>query len=234
VDDWQIDPQPPCWPIQALSRRNVGIEDPRITYLPELGRYAVVYTAYTREGPGVALALTEDFRRFERYGVIMPPKTKMRLCCLIVLAEMGFGPSPGSSPERIFGCPIRPICAIGRHKLMLESRRGGWWDANKIGLSPPSSRPKRLLMIYHGVRQTRPARCTGWGSPSLTSTHRSVASSAVMSGFFGPEAPYEQRGTLATSCSPAASPLPRRRHDHLYYGAADSSIASRPQCSRSP
>jgi len=25
----------------------------------------------------------------------------------------------------------------GRHKLMLEARRGAWWDANKIGLSPP-------------------------------------------------------------------------------------------------
>ena len=53
-----------------------GIEDPRITYLPELNKYAVVYTAYTRDGPGVALALTEDFRRFERYGVIMPPEDK--------------------------------------------------------------------------------------------------------------------------------------------------------------
>ena len=41
-----------------------GIEDPRITYVPELGKYAVVYTAYSRAGPGVALALTEDFHRF--------------------------------------------------------------------------------------------------------------------------------------------------------------------------
>lgn len=25
----------------------------------------------------------------------------------------------------------------GSHKLMMEARRGSWWDANKIGLSPP-------------------------------------------------------------------------------------------------
>ena len=25
----------------------------------------------------------------------------------------------------------------GEHKLVLAARRGSWWDANKIGLSPP-------------------------------------------------------------------------------------------------
>jgi predicted GH43/DUF377 family glycosyl hydrolase len=39
----------------------VGIEDPRITFVDELGKYAVTYTAFSREGPGVALALTTDF-----------------------------------------------------------------------------------------------------------------------------------------------------------------------------
>src|SRR5262245_24075406 len=40
-----------------------------------------------------------------------------------------------------------------------EARRGGWWDANKIGLSPtPIETPQGWLVIYHGVRQT-PARC---------------------------------------------------------------------------
>ena len=58
-----------------------GIEDPRITYLPELKKYAVVYTAFTRDGPGVALALTEDFHAFERFGVIMRRKTRTRRSC---------------------------------------------------------------------------------------------------------------------------------------------------------
>jgi len=30
-----------------------GIEDPRITYVPELKKYAVVHTPYTGDGPGV-------------------------------------------------------------------------------------------------------------------------------------------------------------------------------------
>lgn len=32
---------------------------------PTLGRYVVAYPAFSRGGPGVALALTEDFRHFE-------------------------------------------------------------------------------------------------------------------------------------------------------------------------
>ena len=53
-----------------------GIEDPRITFVEELGRYVIAYTAFSRGGPGVALALTDDFTRFERLGVVMPPDDK--------------------------------------------------------------------------------------------------------------------------------------------------------------
>ena len=44
--------------------------------MPELGRYAVTYVAYGRGGPGVSLALTEDFRTFERIGMVLPPEDK--------------------------------------------------------------------------------------------------------------------------------------------------------------
>jgi predicted GH43/DUF377 family glycosyl hydrolase len=46
-----------------------GIEDPRITFVEELDRYVVAYTAFSRGGPGVALALTDDFHHFERLGL---------------------------------------------------------------------------------------------------------------------------------------------------------------------
>lgn len=36
----------------------------------------------------------------------------------------------------------------------MGARLGGWWDANKIGLSPPLIQmPEGWLMIYPGVRQ---------------------------------------------------------------------------------
>src|SRR5262249_59553305 len=43
----------------------------------------------------------------------------------------------------------------GGHRMILEARRGGWWDANKIGLSPPPiETPDGWLALYHGVRRT--------------------------------------------------------------------------------
>src|SRR6476660_8657518 len=61
VDDWQIDRKPTLLPDpKHVPEELWGIEDPRITYVGELKKYAVVYTAYSRVGPSVALALTED------------------------------------------------------------------------------------------------------------------------------------------------------------------------------
>ena len=48
---------------------------------------------------------------------------------------------------------------LGDHCVVLEARRGAWWDANKIGLSPqPIETPEGWLIIYHGVRNT-PGGC---------------------------------------------------------------------------
>ena len=77
VDGWKIDPAPTMSPDPSNHSEELwGIEDPRITFVPEIGKYAVAYTAYSRGGPGVALALTEDFRTFERYGLVMQPDDK--------------------------------------------------------------------------------------------------------------------------------------------------------------
>ena len=77
VDGWSVDKEPTLFPMpEKFPEETWGLEDPRITWVPELERYAVVYTAYSTGGPCVALALTEEFRYFERLGVTMPPPDK--------------------------------------------------------------------------------------------------------------------------------------------------------------
>ena len=77
IDDWQVDSEPTLFADpEHFPEELWGVEDPRITFLSELGKFAVVYTAYSRGGPGVALALTEDFRSFDHCGLIMPPENK--------------------------------------------------------------------------------------------------------------------------------------------------------------
>ncbi len=44
--------------------------------MPEFEQYGFAYTSYSRGGPGVSLALTKDFRAYEKLGVIMPPDDK--------------------------------------------------------------------------------------------------------------------------------------------------------------
>ena len=144
--DWLIDPQPTLLADpKHFPEEMWGIEDPRITYLPELSKYAVVYTAYTREGPGVALALTEDFRSFERFGVIMPPEDKdAALLPHRIGGRWALIHRPVSSPRAHMWMSYSPdLRHWGGHKLMMEARRGAWWDANKIGLSPRPSKPRR-------------------------------------------------------------------------------------------
>src|SRR5260370_14579135 len=77
VDAWQIDHKPTLLPdVERYPEELWGIEDPRITYVPELKQYAIAYTSYSRGGPGVSLALTKDFRAYERLGVVMSPDDK--------------------------------------------------------------------------------------------------------------------------------------------------------------
>ncbi len=46
-----------------------GCEDPRVTYVEPLQRYIMSYTAFSPEGPRIALALSEDLFHWERLGL---------------------------------------------------------------------------------------------------------------------------------------------------------------------
>jgi predicted GH43/DUF377 family glycosyl hydrolase len=107
VDGWRVDPQPTLMPDPEHFPEEIwGIEDPRVTYLPELSQYAVVFTAFTHDGPGVALATTEDFHKFKRYGIIMPPEDKD---ATLLPHRIDGRWALIHRPERICGYLTRPI-----------------------------------------------------------------------------------------------------------------------------
>lgn len=47
---------------------NAGVEDPRVTWIPALGRHVMTYVAYGPLGPRTALAVSEDLRTWTRLG----------------------------------------------------------------------------------------------------------------------------------------------------------------------
>ena len=230
MDNWRIETRPTLNPDAANFPEEVwGIEDPRITYLDELGKYAVVYTAFSRDGPGVALALTRDFHTFERYGVIMSPEDKdAALLPHRIDGQWALIHRPVSGPRAHMWLSFSPdLRHWGDHKLILEARRGSWWDANKIGLaSPPIETPRGWLVIYHGVRQTASGSIYRLGLAlfDLQAPERCIRRSNQW--IFGPQEIYEQRGDVDNVVFPCGSTiLPDGDTVHLYYGAADTSIA---------
>ncbi len=230
IDNWRIDAEPtlPASP-RDFPEEIWGIEDPRITFVPELEQYAVAYTSFARGGPGVSLALTKDFRTFERFGVVMPPEDK----------------DAALLPRRIAGrwaLIHRPMTALGAHmwisyspdlrhwgshKIILEARRGGWWDANKIGLcSPPIETERGWLMIYHGVRQTASGSIYRLGLALFDLERPEVCLQRGDSWVFGPETSYERGGDVKDVVFPCGQTIGADGDTiNVYYGAADSSIA---------
>jgi len=230
IDGWRIDAEPTLMASPPKFPEEIwGIEDPRITYVPELERYAVAYTSFARGGPGVSLALTKDFRSFERYGVIMPPEDK----------------DAALLPRRIgnrWALIHRPVTTLGAHmwisyspdlrhwgshKVMLQARRGGWWDANKIGLcSPPIETDKGWLVIYHGVRNTASGSIYRLGLALFDLERPEICLQRGDSWMFGPEAPYERGGDVSDVVFPCGQTIGADGDTiYLYYGAADSCMA---------
>jgi len=230
IDGWHIDAQPTLTASPIEYPEEIwGIEDPRITYVPELKQYAIAYTSYARGGPGVSLALTQDFKSFERYGVIMPPEDK----------------DAALLPRRIGGVWAmihRPVTTLGahmwisyspdlrhwgRHRIMLAARRVGWWDANKIGLcSPPIETARGWLTIYHGVRQTASGSIYRLGLALFDLDKPDLCLQRGDSWVFWPEAPYERGGDVNDVVFPCGQTIGADGDTiHLYYGAADSYVA---------
>ena len=230
VDAWVLDPEPTFRSDPDRYPEELwGIEDPRITFVEELGKYAIAYTAFSKGGPGVALALTEDFRSFERYGLIMQPDDKdAALLPRRIGGNFALLHRPvGASGAHIWISYSNDLWHWGSHKLVLAARKGGWWDADRVGLSPPLiETPRGWLMIYHGVRQTAAGGLyrVGLALFALDTPERCLARSDEW--IFGPEAPYERDGDVDNVVFPCGYTIDADGDTlNLYYGAADTSIA---------
>ena len=231
VTDWRIDPAPTLVPDPERHPEEIwGIEDPRIVWVPELGRYAVTYTAYSEAGPGVALALTADFRSFERMGMAQPPEDKdaalfpRRFRGRWVMIHR---PVSGSYVGHMWLSYSPDLRHWGGYQLLLEARRGAWWDAGKIGLSPPPiETPEGWLVIYHGVRHTAAGAIYRVGLALLDLDDPSRCLLRGDQWVFGPRAPYEMVGDVADVVFPCGATLEDDGDTlRLYYGGADTVVA---------
>jgi len=226
---WEIDKTRGLQPRTDLEHEQWGIEDPRITRIGD--EYYVVYVGFSAFGPLVSLAKTKDFYHWEHAGVLQPPEDK----------DAALFPTTFEGRWALIHRPVPAMAGLGNHmwlsfsldlhywgdaRVLLAARRGGHWDANKIGLGPPPLLTKDgWLLCYHGVRDTASGSIYRLGLALLDRDDPSKVLARSNDWVFGPRESYEQSGDVPGVVFPCGWIL---RDDgdtlHLYYGAADSVV----------
>jgi len=229
VDGWVIDPEPTFAPDPINHPEELwGIEDPRISYMPDLDEYFIAYTAFGMAGPGVAIASTKDFKTFERFGLVMQADDKdAAIFPRRFNGEYAMIHRPSTDMGAHMWLSLSPdLRNWGGHSVLLPARRGAWWDANKIGLSPPPIETKRgWLVMYHGVRRHAAGSLYRLGLALFDLDNPDICLKRSQSWIFGPEAPYEIAGDVGYAVFPCGYTVAEDGDTiHFYYGAADTCI----------
>jgi predicted GH43/DUF377 family glycosyl hydrolase len=226
---WEVDPQRGLHPLVNSFEEHWGVEDARITRVGD--EYFVVYVGYSAGGPLVLLATTRDFTRWERHGVLMPPEDK----------DAALFPTRFDGRWALIHRPAPSVPGLGAHmwlsfspdlrhwgdsRVLLPARRGGWWDANKIGLGPPPLLTRQgWLLCYHGVRVTASGSIYRLGLALLDRDDPTKVLARGNEWVLAPHEPYERGGDVPDVVFPCGWVL---RDDgdtlHLYYGAADTVV----------
>lgn len=229
--NWKIDARPTLVADPENYPEELwGIEDPRIIYLEELEQYAITYTAYSRGGPLVSLAMTKDFKTFERCGAIMSPEDKdaslfpRKFKGRWILIHRPV--SRGTTRAHMWISYSPDLMHWGEHRILIEARMGGWWDANKIGLGPqPIETSEGWLIIYHGVRTTASGSIYRIGLALLDLDDPCKVIYRSNNWVFGPTETFERIGDVPDVTFPCGAVVNEDGELLMYYGAADTCMA---------
>lgn len=130
-----------------------GIEDCRVATMED--NFSLSFTEVSEFGVGVGLIRTNDWKNFEREGMIFPPHNKD--CALFEEKINGkyFALHRPSSPELggnfIWLAESPDLIHWGRHKC-IATVRPGKWDSARVGAGgAPIRTEKGWLEIYHGA-----------------------------------------------------------------------------------
>ena len=226
--NWVVDPEPALEPEPNIREEQWGLEDPRIVFLEDEGKYAVTYVSFSQGGPLISLALTEDFRRFERRGPLLPPEDKDAS-----LFPKRFGGRfalihrPIIRGEAHIWISFSPDLKYwGEHRVLLPVR-AGWWDCHKVGLGPqPMETSEGWLVIYHGVRRTASGNLYRLGLALLDLEDPCKVIRRSQEWVFSPKEDYELIGDVPGVVFPCGAVADEERNElRMYYGAADTFVA---------
>jgi predicted GH43/DUF377 family glycosyl hydrolase len=228
-DNWVVETDRAFRPDFESHEERWGIEDPRITKCGD--DYMIAYTGYSEGGPLVCLASTRDFRTYVRHGVIAPPEDK----------DAALFPCQFDGRWALIHRPVPTMPGMGAHvwlswssdlkhwgdpTVLIAARKGGWWDANKVGLGPPPLLTDRgWLICYHGVKVTVSGCIYRLGLALVDTEHPERLIARCDEWIFAPSEPYERSGDVSDVVFPCGWILDDDGDTvRMYYGAADTSV----------
>lgn len=199
---------------------NYGIEDARIVQLE--GTYYITYSSVSRHGVTTSMIRTQDFRSFERMGIIFAPDNK----------------DIALFPERINGryhtlhrpavkhlgdlaiwlASSENLTDWGQHHRLISPRPGAW-DGERVGAgASPIRTSEGWLELYHAAdRDVR--YCTGGLLLDLEEPWRVIGRSRAP--FLVPQATYELKGFMPNIIFHSGWVERESGTLDLFYGAAD-------------
>jgi len=226
--NWKIDSAPALEADETSREEKWGLEDPRIVWLTEQKQYGITYTSFSEGGPVISLAITNNFKTFARLGALLPPEDKD--ACIF--------------PRRFkgrFALLHRPIVRgqahiwlsfspdlkhWGDHRTLIKTRHA-YWDCHRVGLAcQPIETPQGWMIFYHGVRVTTAGGIyrVGLALLDLEEPWRVLRRSNEW--VLGPQAIYERVGDVDDVVFPTGAVVIKETDQlHLYYGAADCTVA---------
>lgn len=227
--DWKIDDRPSLEPQTSKYEERWGIEDARITKIGDT--YLIAHTAVSQGGPLVALVSTTDFVAFERLAIVSPPENKDAALFpvkfgdryAIVHRPVFYGDGGKAHMWISFSPDLRHW---GDHQILIESRRTGYWDREKIGLGPPPMWTEEgWLLMFHGVKATAAGALYRAGLAVLDLNDPTKVLARADEWVLGPEVDYERTGDVPGVVFPCGWIPDPDGTVRLYYGAADTYVA---------
>jgi beta-1,4-mannooligosaccharide/beta-1,4-mannosyl-N-acetylglucosamine phosphorylase len=223
---WQIEPDPIDFESDDPHAAYCLGYDPRVAEID--GAYYITW-CNEYHGPGIALARTDDFKRFTMVSQALPPFNRNAVLFPRKIGGkyvMLHRPSdPGHTPfGDIFLCSSPDLVHWGNHRWVMGPRGG--WQSRKIGAGPvPIETTEGWLMIYHGVKIT----CSGYiysaGAALLDLEEPWNVRYRTRRYILAPTEDYERYGDVPNVVFPVATVLDDKTGRlSLYYGCADTYV----------
>lgn len=199
-----------------------GIEDCRVATMEDT--YYLTYTEVSPIAVGVGLIITNDWKTFERKGMIFPPHNKDCVFFEEKINGKYYAFHRPSSPE--LGGNYMWIAESpdgmhwGNHKCIATTRQG-MWDETRLGAGgPPIKTSVGWLEIYHGATKEH-RYCLG--AILLDLNDPSVVLARSEQPIMEPIMPYEQTGFFGNVVFTIGHYV-EEDTIYLYYGASDEVI----------